>query len=332
MATTLNPIDTTDRIRSTYLRYLKTIYPFQQESLRTAFWQALEEPERLVKGPLLEAAPPYAHGRSIQELADAGILHRSFQSLCSSALPWKRSLYLHQDQAISKITEKQRNLVVATGTGSGKTEAFLIPIIDHLLREEGVGTLSHSGVRALLLYPMNALANDQLKRLRQVLAKYPSITFGRYTGETETKDEEAEDRFYDQFPNEPRLPNELISRNQMRKNPPHILLTNYAMLEYLLMRPEDCEFFDDETGRHWRFVVLDEAHIYDGAIGIELAMLLRRLKDRVVDGQEGRLRCIATSATLGGGIKDNPSAMAFAKNLFGETGLGHRFGQTSLEG
>lgn len=317
--TTLNPIDTTNRIRSTYLRYLKTIYPFQNELLRTAFWEALEEPERLVKGPLLEAAPPYAQGRSIQELVDAKVLHSNFRRLCSTALPWTRPLHLHQDQAIAKIVDRERNLVVATGTGSGKTETFLIPIIEYLLKEEDAGTLRQSGVRALLLYPMNALANDQLKRLRQVLAQYPSITFGRYTGETETKGERAEDRFYDQFPNEPRLPNELISRNQMRQAPPHILLTNYAMLEYLLMRPEDCEFFDNETGRHWRFIVLDEAHIYDGAIGIELAMLLRRLKDRVVEGAVGRLRCIATSATLGGGIEDYPATVVFAQNLFGES-------------
>ena len=105
----------------------------------------------------------------------------------------------------------------------------------------------------------------------------------------------------------------------MRSTPPHILLTNYAMLEYLLLRPEDCEFFDDDTGQHWSFIVLDEAHIYDGAIGIEMAMLLRRLKDRVVRSEHGRLRCIATSATMGGGPSDFPEAVRFAADLFGET-------------
>jgi len=104
----------------------------------------------------------------------------------------------------------------------------------------------------------------------------------------------------------------------MRAMPPHILLTNYAMLEYLLLRPEDCEFFDGSTGKHWRFIVLDEAHIYDGASGIELAMLLRRLKDRVVGNEQGRLRCIATSATLGRGRDDFPAAAQFATKLFDE--------------
>ncbi|HVB25286.1 MAG TPA: DEAD/DEAH box helicase [Ktedonobacteraceae bacterium] len=316
---TLHPIETMNHIRQTYLRYLKTIYPFQDSQLRTLFWEALEEEERLVKGPILEAAPPFASGRSIAQLVADGILHPSFQRLCSEAMPWNRPLYLHQEQAIRHVAEQNRNVIVATGTGSGKTETFLIPILHHLLCEENAGTLRQPGVRALLLYPMNALANDQLKRLRHILEDYPDITFGRYTGETERKDEDAVNRFHEQFPHETLLSNELISRKQMRTKPPHILLTNYAMLEYLLLRPEDCEFFDGATGKHWRFLVLDEAHIYDGASGIELAMLLRRLKDRVVGSRQNRLRCIATSATLGKGQEDFPAATAFATNLFNET-------------
>lgn len=315
---TLHPIETMKHIRQTYLRYLKTIYPFRDEELRTLFREALEEEERLVKGPILEAAPPFASGRSIAQMVEEGLLHPSFRRLCSEAMPWERPLYLHQDQAINHIIKQNRNLIVATGTGSGKTETFLLPILHHLLSEESTGTLNQHGVRGLLLYPMNALANDQLKRLRHVLAHYPNITFGRYTGETEEKDEQAINRFYDQFPRETHLPNELISRERMRDQPPHILLTNYAMLEYLLLRPEDCEFFDGVTGKHWKFLVLDEAHIYDGASGIELAMLLRRLKDRVVGSERNRLRCIATSATLGKGKEDFPAAATFASNLFSE--------------
>lgn len=317
--TSLNPLQTTNNIRESYLRYLKTIYPFQRRSLRDQFWQGLEEPDRLVKGPLLEAASPFATGRSIMELVAAGILHPAFESLCSDTLPWQRSLYRHQDQAIEKVVQQKRNLIVATGTGSGKTETFLIPILDHLLREQQVGTLSQPGVRALLLYPMNALANDQLKRLRRVLERYPEITFGRYTGETRENTSQAEEHYIYQFPHEPRLPNELLSREQMRATPPHILLTNYAMLEYLLLRPEDCEFFDGPSGQHWHFIVLDEAHIYDGASGIEIAMLLRRLKDRVVAREQGRLHCLATSATLGQGRQDFPDAVSFAESLFGES-------------
>ena len=314
----LHPLQTTALIRDSYLRYLKTTYPFQERELRDQFWRALETPDLLVKGPLLETSPPFESGRSIRELIEAGVLHPKFRALCSDALPLKRPLYLHQEQGVDKVVRSGRNVIIATGTGSGKTEAFLIPILDHLLREEEAGTLAQPGVRALLLYPMNALANDQLKRLRRVLGRFPDITFGRYTGETEETESCAEDRFRDQFPREPRLENELISRERMRETPPHILLTNYAMLEYLLLRPQDCEFFDGETGQHWRFIVLDEAHVYDGAAGIEIAMLLRRLKDRVVRSEPGRLRCIATSATLGRGQEDFPAVTRFAAEIFGE--------------
>lgn len=321
----LHPIETTAYLRDSYERYLKTIYPFQDEALRHHFWQRLTEPERLVKGPLLEASPPFESGLSINGLIDDSILHAAFRRLCDSTrhlpmppLPADRPLYSHQEQAIRNVARNGRNLVVATGTGSGKTEAFLIPILNALLREEEAGTLRQPGVRALLLYPMNALANDQLLRLRVLLQAYPSITFGRYTGETLESKEKAEERFRSSPNAGPRLENELLSREEIRAAPPHLLLTNYAMLEYLLLRPQDTELFDGPTGRHWRFLVVDEAHVYDGASGIEVAMLLRRLKDRVVGGQPGRLTCIATSATIGKGEEDFPAVAAFASNLFGE--------------
>lgn len=317
MPNQLHPLQTTALIRDSYIRYLKTIYPFQDQDLRDQFRQALEQPDMVVKGPLVEASPPFKTGRSIGQLIDDGILHPGFRQLCSADLPLERPLYHHQDRAISKVVQGGRNLIVATGTGSGKTETFLLPLLDHLLQERAAGTLS-PGVRALLLYPMNALANDQLKRLRRILAQFPDITFGRYTGETEETDARAEQSFRNQFPREPLLPNELISRTQMRNEPPHILLTNYAMLEYLLLRPRDNEFFDGVTARYWRFIVLDEAHVYDGASGIEIAMLLRRLKDRVVQSEPGRLHCLATSATLGRGEADYPEVVKFASELFGE--------------
>ncbi|RMF35279.1 MAG: DEAD/DEAH box helicase, partial [Chloroflexi bacterium] len=314
----IHPLEAARRIRDDYIRYLRTTYFFRDEALRRQFVQALESPGFLVRGPILEASPPFQRGRSIAQLIAEGILHPAFHRLCSEALPLERPLYLHQDRAVEKVVAQRRNVVVATGTGSGKTEAFLIPIFDHLLRQRERGELRRPGVRALLLYPMNALANDQLKRLRRMLAAFPEITFGRYTGETPEEQSRAEALFREQFPEEPLLPNERISREQMWESPPHILITNYAMLEYLLLRPKDSEFFDGETGRFWRFIVLDEAHTYSGARGIEIAMLLRRLKDRVVRSEPGRLCCIATSATLGRGRRDFPAVARFASALFGE--------------
>lgn len=313
----LHPLESTRRLRNAYIRYLKTIKPFQDESLREAFAAELAEEGRLMKGPLVEVSPPFRTGASIQNLVAQNLLHRSFARLCSEEhLPYTRPLYAHQEAAIRKGVAG-RNLVVATGTGSGKTESFLIPVLDHLLREEAAGTLSRPGVRALFLYPMNALANDQMKRLRRVLQGYPSITFGRYVGETQQTRQKALDAFRTNYPEEPEVRNELQSREEMQAQPPHILLTNYAMLEYLLLRPEDSAFFDGETGGYWRFIALDEAHVYNGANATEIAMLLRRLRDRVTSGDRTHhLQAIATSATLGSGREDFPAVISFASNLF----------------
>ena len=215
----LHPIKTTEYLRSAYERYLKTIYPFQDENLREGFWTQLAQKDRLVKGPLLEASPPFETGRSVEQLVADGVLHPNFRELCDSTqhldkppLPRRRSLYVHQDQAIVNVVQKRRNLVVATGTGSGKTESFLIPILNYLMNEEERGTLSHPGVRALLLYPMNALANDQLDRLRKLLQNYPSITFGRYTGETLEGKKKAQEKYLESPNSAPLFPNELHSR------------------------------------------------------------------------------------------------------------------------
>jgi len=313
----IHPLDTTNHIRQTYLRYLKTIKPFQDEGFRKAFADAIDVPNLLVKGPLVEIALPYRKGKSIKGLVEEGVLSPKFAELNSPDLPYDRPLYSHQVKAIRKAIAG-RNLVVATGTGSGKTETFLVPILNYLFREEEAGTLSQPGVRAMLLYPMNALANDQMKRLRRLLENYKKITFGRYIGETDTSGdrEKALKSFKDIYPQEKTLDNELFTRKEMQENPPHILLTNYAMLEYLLLRPADSSLFDGPTGKSWHFIALDEAHVYDGANATEMAMLLRRVVDRVVGAQLGKLQVIATSATLGGGRKDFPEVIQFAINLF----------------
>lgn len=313
----INPLTTTEAVRRAYLRYLKTIKPFQDEELRQEFAQAIESPNLLIKGPLVQIALPYRKECAIKDLVAEGILTARFAKLCSPALPYERVLYSHQVRAIRKAV-KGRNLVVSTGTGSGKTEAFLIPILNHLLREEENGTLAQPGVRAMLLYPMNALANDQMKRLRRILENYPQITFGRYINVEETPDKKsvAQEYFRKTYPDEPEIDNELKSREEMHATPPHILLTNYAMLEYLLLRPAASPLFDNETGKHWRFIVIDEAHVYDGANATEIAMLLRRLQDRVAGDRHGQIQAIATSATLGRGRPDFGAVAEFASHLF----------------
>lgn len=318
----LDPIETTRHLRDVYIRYLKTIKPFQDPWLREQFSQALEKENALLKGPLVEASPPFRTGQTIRALVEENVLSPLFAQLCSEALPYERELYVHQEKAIRRIVAGQ-NLIVSTGTGSGKTESFLIPILDHLLREQEQGTLKNNhGVRALLLYPMNALANDQMKRLRRIMEHYPGITFGRYVGETRHRKSDAEIQFKNIYPEEPFLENaELHSREQMQQNPPHILLTNYAMLEYMLLRPADSPLFDGPKSGCWKFIVLDEAHVYTGANATEIGMLLRRLMDRVTQGKPETLQTIATSATLGEETPEGFQAMAdFGSGLFNLSG------------
>ena len=312
----LDPIKTTQAITKSYLNYLSTTFRLKDPDLQRQFEQSLRIPDKFVKGPILEATPPFETEATIDELIQLGILSSRFRELQTEKLPPSRPLYFHQQQAIEKTIKDKRNIVVATGTGSGKTEAFLIPILQYLFNQAQIGELS-PGVRALLLYPMNALANDQVGRLRDLLENVEYITFGRYTGETRQGEQDALDLYRKTYHREPHR-NELISRENMRNNPPHILLTNYAMLEYLLLRPEDNIFFDGNYAKDWRYVVVDEAHTFTGAKGIEMAMLLSRLKDRVVDGQPGRLRCIATSATLGSDQSAFSAVAKFAERLFSE--------------
>ena len=279
-----------------------------------AFESEVDDSKLLTKGPLLELTPPYALGATPRDLINDGTLHPAFEQLDSKLIPIDRSLYVHQKVAIRKLVSG-RNIVVSTGTGSGKTESFLLPILNSLVKEDADGQLG-PGVRALLLYPMNALANDQLKRLREALHVCPQITFGRYTGETLESARDAESEFTAANPGSSRLPNELLSREEMRRTPPHVLLTNYAMLEYLLLRPADIELFDGSHSGHWRYIVLDEAHVYDGAQGSEVALLLRRLRQRVAP--TGEVQCVATSASLEGSSPEKApeEAMKFARNLF----------------
>ena len=311
----LNPLKATQSISQRYMRYLKTTFQISDPDLAALFKATIDE-HTFVKGPILEATPPFRKGCTLRHLIDEGILSPRFEYLNQDLLPLDRPLYLHQEKAIRRAVGEGRNLVVATGTGSGKTEIFIVTILNTLFRQQESGLLN-PGVRALLLYPMNALVNDQLKRLRKLLSSCPEITFGRYTGETREKQLEAAEKYKKIHGSDP-FPNEHISRAKMRETPPHILLTNYAMLEYLLLRPGDNVFFDGEFSKNWRFIVLDEAHTYTGARGIEMAMLLRRLKDRVVRSEPGRLQCIATSATLGGGEEDYPAVVRFASQLCSE--------------
>ena len=314
-----NPIATARKVEDSYREYIATTIHFADADLQSQLERILSEPGYLAKGPFLEAAPPYRKDKSVADLVSEGVLCESMLNLGGGDLRKfdpERALYVHQVRAIRKAASG-RNYAVVTGTGSGKTECFLLPILNDILSEfEQKG--ASGGVRAMILYPMNALANDQLKRLRDLLAG-TDITFGRYTGDTEETEAKARTKWNDENPGQVKLPNEIISREEIRKNPPNILLTNYSMLEYLLLRPEDAPLFSGVFGANWRHIAIDEAHVYSGALGTEIAYLLRRLKARIETetGTYPTLHCYATSATIGS-EEDRPKVARFARDLFGE--------------
>lgn len=314
-----NPIETARKVEDSYREYIATTIHFDDSDLQKQLETILCEPGYLAKGPFLEAAPPYRKDKTVADLVDEGLLCKGMMSLGGGEArnfdPY-RPLYVHQVKAIEKSVAG-RNYAVVTGTGSGKTECFLLPILNDILTEFEKSGRS-AGVRAMILYPMNALANDQLKRLRRLL-KGTDITFGRYTGDTEEKESVALRKWKDENPDQTRLPNEIISRERIRENPPNILLTNYSMLEYLLLRPEDAPLFGGAFGTNWRHIAIDEAHVYSGALGTEIAYLLRRVKARIESetGVLPKLHCYATSATIGS-EEDMPKVATFARDLFGE--------------
>ena len=246
--------------------------------------------EAIVRGPYLQISHNFPVSIGIEELIKEGVLSKEFKTLAYPQF-LERKLYTHQEKAVRKVVGG-RNVVVSTGTGSGKTECFLIPILNDLMREKENGTLG-AGVRVMLLYPLNALANDQLERMRDILSKYPEITFGTFTGETEDTKMQADQKDEGLVK---RLPNEIYDRISLRKKPPHVLITNYAMLEHLLIKPDNSPLFGDYGANHWKYIVLDEVHTYGGAKGSEVSMLLKRLKTTL--GKDN-IQFILTSATLG---------------------------------
>ena len=312
----------TETIRARYENYLKASFFFKDERLRQSFEAALQQEGRLLKGPHEERARSFGQGPSARELAGEYFPNRS-QGLSPALIG--DPLYDHQVHAIRAVHASNRNVVVATGTASGKTESFLYPILFELYRQHLEGKLADPGVRALILYPMNALANDQRERLRNICRELHASgsdfkpTFGQYIGQTPEREPRSRRHAATQV--EDALGNELLYRDQMRETPPHILLTNYSMLEYLLIRPNDSPLFDSDRGRNWQFIVLDEAHQYRGAKGMEMGMLVRRLKQRLREGgRSDGFRCIATSATMTSttGSDDQATVAAFARELFGE--------------
>lgn len=326
----LNPIAFTERVVDDFLHYQLTTYPLADPDLYAQLRTLLQLEETrktpLRKGPFVSLSRPFKQGATVADLVADGVFHLQMQVM----VPYPE-LRAHQEQAIRAVHAGCTTLLsTGTGTGSGKTEAFLYPIISRCLELQDAG--SPPCVVAVVVYPMNALAEDQLDRLRGLLAGR-GIPFGMYVGKT--PDEEAQilgermpvgttNAAYHERLQQIREtgqaitllpPEERASRRAMRADggQPRILLTNVKQLELLLTRGKDVGIF---AGAPLEFLVFDEAHTLRGAQGAETACLVRRL--RTFCGREPHeVRHIATSATMADPDAGEGLAKDFARRFFG---------------
>ncbi len=304
----MNIFDFRRRLVDDYAGYTRGFIHVREPRLRDFVNRQLEEGV-LWPEPLIQLNPAFEPGESIDELVSRRELHPECSRIFrrkprpdSAGDPLR--LHRHQSEAI-RVARTGLPYVLTTGTGSGKSLAYIVPVVDHVLRRG-----SGQGIQAIIVYPMNALANSQRGELEKFLCHgYPQgqapVRFARYTGQ-ESFDE----------------------RKQVQQSPPDILLTNYVMLELLLTRPEERRTII-QAARGLRFLVLDELHTYRGRQGADVAMLVRRVRDAL---DAPRLQCVGTSATLAGA--DDPAEQqrqvaAVAGQLFGTEVLPeHVIGET----
>lgn len=392
--------ETANSLADSLRQYIEAQYHIRDEGLVRERHALLQANETIAQTPYVEATPVYKVGVPYENLPIPQVASEALTKLSVMGLGLYPLPYEHQSQALTSfLGDEAADLVVATGTGSGKTESFLMPVIGQLAVEgaERPESAVLPGCRAMLLYPMNALVNDQLARIRRILgnpeaAKLLSngrktpIRFGSYTGRTpypgqrsSARDEQfikpLFEEFYKKVAKMPavqkdlarigRWPSkdldafyaddtvqtktyasgkkvgnqfvsknwkgrlltqpgdrELMTRHEMQVRCPELLVTNYSMLEYMLMRPIERSIFEQtrdwlkEDVRNEFILVLDEAHMYRGAGGAEVALLIRRLCARLEIPRE-RMRCILTSASLGAGDTAAADGERFARDLTG---------------
>ncbi len=283
-----------DSIVGSYGEYVRSFLNFADERLEEFVRSEVLEDGRLWPEPLVELSPKYAMGPTVADLVAEGKLHPMCRQIFVDHRSPERStiqLYKHQYEAVLRGLEGSP-FVVTSGTGSGKSLTYWIPIFDHILKNEP----ERATPRAILIYPTNALVNSQLATLQGFKERFGPgfpIRYARYTGQESFQKKE-----------------------EIRQNPPHILLTNYVMLELMMSRPGE-QHFTDRAFSELGFLVLDELHTHRGRRGADVAMLVRRLRERCGNPN---LLCIGTSATMvteGGAVSRREAVAEVASRLFG---------------
>lgn len=319
----INPIAFANKVNEQFQNYQLTAFPLADPDLYDQAYRSLTDSgasRPLIKGPYISLSRSFKMGSDLKNLAKDGTVHDALAGMTEFT-----RLFRHQERAFTEIL-KGNHCLVSTGTGSGKTESFLYPILNHCLklRDSGEG----EGIAAIVVYPMNALAIDQRNRLREMLAG-SGISFGLYIGQTSAGGEdlnnivrlranEGRDIFKKKqlnagdktrvIPFEERL-----TEKEINETPPRILLTNVKQLELLMTRPKDFRLF---TNSKLRFIVIDEAHTYSGVAGAEVSCLIRRL--RTLCGKNAdEVLCIGTSATIIDPDLGDDAGKRFASRFFG---------------
>lgn len=366
-----------ERLTNKLKEYLETQYPITNPEIQKKRSELLKKDNLLSTSPFIESTPVYKPGKVYSKMVIPKESQEIMEELSLLNVGVFPAPYEHQQKAMEYFLNDSKDIIVSTGTGSGKTESFLHPMLNKLYIEarNKPKSFEKRAIRALILYPMNALVNDQMSRLRLLygddrvknIFKEKSgrpITFGMYTSRTPyagqqnySKDRTHLDPLLDYYlkidEENPKLAQEmkdrgrwiakdlfrfknskikktkdayktskndaeLFTRHEMQQNSPDILVTNYSMLEYMLMRPIERKIWDDtkkwlaEDEENEFILVLDEAHMYRGTSGAEVALLIRRLQQRLGISRD-RMRCILTSASLG----DEQNAIKFAEKLTG---------------
>ena len=281
-----------DSVVDEYKRFATSFTTIHAPDIRKQV-EAIYGEERYWPEPLIQINPSYKRSTDVGALVANGILDPGCADIFHANGP-PLSLYKHQEQAVA-LAAADESFVVTTGTGSGKSLCFFIPIVSHVLaaRRRSAEPRTH----AIVVYPMNALANSQLEELDKFIGQVPGdrpVTFARYTGQ-EDGDE----------------------RKRVADEPPDILLTNFMMLELLMTRQEELDRRVIGNCKGLRFLVLDELHTYRGRQGADVALLVRRVRERL---QPESLLCIGTSATMAseGSVGDRNRVVAVvASKLFG---------------